>query len=122
MVGTAEDISVVVTAVNLGRRPFIDGDLEHSAGGRLTQVYPNKMLIPLSGAAICGNMKLNTLAKLAWSLDHERHEVVLEESIRLGAERALRRMLELSGGWSAPSAEESRLEEAGLRKSGCGCA
>jgi quinolinate synthase len=88
----------------------------------LNQQYPEKTLIPLSGAAICGNMKLNTLAKLAWSLDHERHEVVLEENVRLGAERALRRMLELSGGWSAPSAEEIRLEEAGLRKSGCGCA
>ena len=89
---------------------------------RLNQQYPEKTLIPLSGAAICGNMKLNTLAKLAWSLDHGRHEVVLEENMRLRAERSLRRMLELSGGWSAASAEESRLEEAGLRKSGCGCA
>ena len=89
---------------------------------RLNQEYPEKTLVPLSGAAICGNMKLNTLAKLAWSLDHERHEVVLEENMRVRAERALRRMLALSGGWAAPSAEESRLEEAGLRKSGCGCA
>jgi hypothetical protein len=31
-------------------------------------------------------------------------------------------MLELSGGWKAPSDEERRLEEAGLGKSGCGCA
>ena len=85
---------------------------------RLNQQYPEKTLIPLSGAAICGNMKLNTLAKLAWSLDHERHEVVLEENMRLRAERALRRMLELSGGWSAASAEESRLEEAGLEEVG----
>ena len=89
---------------------------------RLNQEYPEKTLVPLSGAAICGNMKLNTLAKLAWSLDHGRHEVVLEENMRVRAERALRRMLALSGGWAAPSAEESRLEEAGLRKSGCGCA
>jgi quinolinate synthase len=89
---------------------------------RLNQQYPEKTLIPLSGAAICGNMKLNTLAKLAWSLDHGRHEVVLEENMRLRAERSLRRMLELSGGWSVASAEESQLEEAGLRKSGCGCA
>ena len=89
---------------------------------RLVQQYPDKTLVPLSGAAICGNMKLNTLAKLAWSLEHERHEIVLDEDVRVRAERALRRMLELSGGWTAPSAEEKNLEEAGLRKSGCGCA
>ena len=89
---------------------------------RLVQVHPDKTFIPLSGAAICGNMKLNTLAKLAWSLDHEQHEVLLDEDVRVRAERALRRMLELSGGWRAPTTEEQRLEEAGLRKSGCGCA
>jgi quinolinate synthase len=90
---------------------------------RLHQLYPDKTLIPLSGAAICGNMKLNTMAKLAWSLDHGRHEVVLEENVRLGAERALRRMLDLSGGWQrTASAEEERLELAGVRPRGCGCA
>ncbi|HZD04885.1 MAG TPA: quinolinate synthase NadA [Longimicrobiales bacterium] len=89
---------------------------------RLKQRFPEKTLVPLSGAAICGNMKLNTLAKLAWCLDHERHEVVLEEPIRQGAERALRRMLELSGGWRAPSEEEEELELAGVRPRGCGCA
>jgi quinolinate synthase len=90
---------------------------------RLHQLYPNKTMIPLSGAAICGNMKLNTLAKLAWSLDHKRHEVVLEENVRLGAERALRRMLELSGGWRATATpEEEELELTGVRPRGCGCA
>jgi quinolinate synthase len=88
---------------------------------RLRQRFPDKTLIPLSGAAICGNMKMNTLAKLAWSLDNLRHEVVLDEEVRLRAERSLRRMLDLSGGWRPPSAEEEALEEAGLRKSGCGC-
>jgi len=89
---------------------------------RLKQRFPNKTLIPLSGAAICGNMKMNTLAKLAWSLDNLQHEVVLDEDVRQRAERALRRMLDLSGGWRAPSAEEAALEEAGIRPSGCGCA
>jgi quinolinate synthase len=88
---------------------------------RLKQRFPNKTLIPLSGAAICGNMKMNTLAKLAWSLDHMRHEVVLDEEVRCRAELALRRMLDRSGGWRAPNAEELALEEAGIRKSGCGC-
>jgi quinolinate synthase len=89
---------------------------------RLKQRYPHKTMIPLSGAAICGNMKLNTLAKLAWSLDHLRHEVVLPEDVRAGAERALRRMLDLSGGWTRPTAAEEELELAGVRPRGCGCA
>ena len=88
---------------------------------RLKQRYPLKTLIPLSGAAICGNMKLNTLAKLAWSLDHKRHEVVLPEDVRLGAERSLRRMLDLSGGWTRPTDREEALELAGVRPNGCGC-
>jgi quinolinate synthase len=89
---------------------------------RLVQQYPEKTFIPLSGAAICGNMKLNTLAKLAWSLDHEKYEITLPEDVRVRAERSLRRMLALSGGWKAGTEEEKRLEDAGLRKSGCGCA
>ena len=89
---------------------------------RLVDQYPGKKFIPLSGAAICGNMKLNTLAKLAWSLEHERYEVLLDEDIRVRAERSLRRMLELSGGWRAPTVVERGIEEAGLKMSGCGCA
>ncbi len=89
---------------------------------RLRQSYPEKTFIPLSGAAVCGNMKLNTLAKLAWSLDHVEHEVVLDEDVRVRAEAALRRMLDLSGGWTAPTEEEEALELAGVRPSGCGCA
>jgi quinolinate synthase len=89
---------------------------------RLRQRFPRKTFVPLSGAAICGNMKLNTLAKLAWCLDHERFEVTLDEQVRAGAERALRRMLDLSGGWRPPTAEEEALELAGVRTSGCGCA
>ncbi|HSW31446.1 MAG TPA: quinolinate synthase NadA [Longimicrobiales bacterium] len=89
---------------------------------RLKQRFPGKTFVPLSGAAVCGNMKLNTLAKLAWCLDHERHEVVLPEDVRVRAERALRAMLELSGGWTAPSDAESALELAAVRPDGCGCA
>ena len=89
---------------------------------RLKARFPEKTLVPLSGAAICGNMKVNTLAKLAWCLDHGEHELVLSEEIRSRAELSLRRMLELNDGWVAPTAEEAALEEAGLRKPGCGCA
>jgi quinolinate synthase len=89
---------------------------------RMKSRFPEKTLIPLSGAAVCGNMKLNTLAKLAWCLDHRQHEVVLDEDVRVRAERSLRAMLDLSGGWTAPTEEEKNLELAGVRPSGCGCA
>ncbi len=89
---------------------------------RLKQRFPEKTLVPLSGAAICGNMKMNTLAKLAWSLDHVAHEVVLDEDVRSRAEASLTRMLDLSGGWRAPTAEEAALEDESLRPGGCGCA
>jgi quinolinate synthase len=89
---------------------------------RMKARFPHKTLIPLSGAAVCGNMKLNTLAKLAWSLDHKQHEVVLDEDVRARAEHSLRAMLDLSGGWTAPNDEEKALELAGVRPSGCGCA
>ena len=89
---------------------------------RMKQRFPEKIFVPLSGAAVCGNMKLKNLAKLAWSLDHRQHEVVLSEDIRVRAERSLRAMLELSGGWAAPTEEERDLELAGVRPSGCGCA
>ena len=89
---------------------------------RLHQLYPSKTIVPLSRAAICGNMKVNTLAKLAWSLDHVKHEVLLEEDVRSRAEVALRRMLDQSGGWRPASAEEERLEQDGIGRSGCGCA
>ena len=110
MVRLAEEYDQLIIGTERG---LVDG---------LAQVHPEKTFVPLSGAAICGNMKLNTLAKLAWSLEHGRHEVVLDEAVRVRAERALRRMLELSGGWRAPTEDERRLEEAGLGKSGCGCA
>lgn len=89
---------------------------------RLRQRFPHKTFIPLSGAAICGNMKLNTLAKLAWCLDHVEYEIELDEDVRRRAERALRRMLDLSGGWRAPTEAEEQLERAGVRPRGCGCA
>ncbi len=91
---------------------------------RLVQLHPDKTIIPLSRAAVCGNMKVNTLAKLAWCLDHERHEVMLDEDVRVRAEHALRGMLSISGGWRLPSDEEAALEAQSVAAgaSGCGCA
>ena len=70
---------------------------------RLKHRFPEKTLIPLSGAAVCGNMKMNTLAKLAWSLDNGKHQVVLDEDGRRRAHQARQRMLDLSGGWRPAS-------------------
>ena len=88
---------------------------------RLQQQYPDKKLIPLSRAAVCGNMKVNTLAKLAWSLDHQKHEVTLNEDVRIRAEAALRRMLDISGGRIEPTLQEKKFEDAAQRARGCGC-
>jgi quinolinate synthase len=89
---------------------------------RLQERHPHKTFVPLSGAAICGNMKMNTLAKLAWCLEHEQYPLELDEEIRSGAERSLRRMLDLSGGWRPLNEEEAELELVGVRPKGCGCA
>ena len=89
---------------------------------RLQERYPHKTFVPLSGAAICGNMKLNTLAKLAWCLEHEQYPLELPEEVRSGAERSLRKMLDLSGGWRPLNEEEAELELVGVRPKGCGCA
>jgi quinolinate synthase len=88
---------------------------------QLQRRFPEKTMVPLSGAAICGNMKVNTLAKLAWCLDHGEHELVLDEEVRVRAERALRRMLEL-GPAPEPTDEATALEDEDVRRSGCGCA
>lgn len=120
----ADHVTSTSGMVKLGETtdvPLIIGT-ERGLVDRLRQRFPDKTFVPLSGAAICGNMKLNTLAKLAWSLDHRQHEVTLDEEVRLGAASALRAMLELSGGWKAPTAEEEALEMAGVRPKGCGCA
>ena len=88
---------------------------------RMKNRYPEKTIVPLSGAAICGNMKLNTLAKLAWALEHEEYEVHLDEEIRAKAEGSLLRMMAVSDGWTGPTEEEEALELAGVRPKGCGC-
>lgn len=89
---------------------------------KIQKEYPHKTFVPLSKAAICGNMKANTLAKLAWSLDHLRFEVTMPEDVRVRAEKALRRMLEVSGSLVGTDEEREELEMAGIRSKGCGCA
>jgi quinolinate synthase len=83
--------------------------------------YPEKTLIPLSGAAVCGNMKLNDLPKLAWSLDHVQYEITMPEDVRSRAEASLRRMLEISGGWKHIPEGEEAFQGIAAQAPGCGC-
>jgi quinolinate synthase len=63
---------------------------------RMNREYPEKNFYPLSAFAVCRNMKMTDLARVAWALDNEQYEITVPEEIRARAERALRRMLELS--------------------------
>lgn len=62
----------------------------------LAAEFPDRNLYALTADAICPNMKLTTLAKLAYSLDHGVYEVTVSEDVRVAAKRALDRMLEVS--------------------------
>jgi quinolinate synthase len=121
------DLADVVTSTSGMVRMAAEHDeliigTERGLVDKLQKDYPHKTFVPLSKAAICGNMKANTLAKLAWSLDHLRFEVTMPEDVRVRAEKALQRMLDVSGGWTPPTPEQERLEMAGIRSKGCGCA
>ena len=63
---------------------------------RMNREYPEKNFYPLSAFAVCRNMKMTDLPKLAWALDNEQYEIAVPEDTRARAEGALRRMLELS--------------------------
>ncbi len=67
---------------------------------RLRKEVPGKIFIPgpteLCACNDCRYMKMNTLEKLRDCLDRLSPEIVIEEGVRLKAERSVRRMLELS--------------------------
>jgi len=62
---------------------------------QLAAAYPDKGIYPLAPRAVCGNMKLTTLDKAAWALEHEAGEITVPEDVAAGARRALERMLAL---------------------------
>jgi quinolinate synthase len=64
---------------------------------RMNREYPEKNFYPLSAFAVCRNMKMIDLPKVAWALDNEQYDIVVPEEIRARAEGALSRMLALSG-------------------------
>ena len=63
---------------------------------QLAVAYPNKGIYPLSRGAVCNNMKMTTLAKVAWALEHEANEITVPTGIAARAKQALDRMLEIS--------------------------
>lgn len=62
---------------------------------QLAAAHPDKGIYPLSPRAVCRNMKLTTLDKVAYALEHEAGEVSVPEDVAVAARRALERMLAL---------------------------
>jgi quinolinate synthase len=62
----------------------------------MEKACPNKKFYPLVDDFICEDMKKNTLEKVLHVLEHEDHEIILEEDILKKAKLALDKMLELS--------------------------
>jgi len=62
---------------------------------RLKKENPRIQYYPLSAYAMCPNMKMNTLETVRDSLRDMRTKIQVPETIRIGAKRALDRMLEV---------------------------
>lgn len=62
---------------------------------RLRREFPDKRFHPLSAFAVCRNMKMTDLPRLLWSMETEQHDIEIPENVRVQAESALRRMLEV---------------------------
>ncbi len=56
---------------------------------------PHKTFYPASELADCPNMKLNTVEKILWSLEDMVYEVRVPEDVRVRAQEAVQRMLDL---------------------------
>lgn len=62
---------------------------------RIRREMPEKKVGWIKPDAICSNMKLITLSKLAFAMEHRIFEVDIEENIRAKAELAIKKMLEI---------------------------
>lgn len=60
---------------------------------RLNKENPGKNFYPVTDLAVCPNMKMTTLEKVLWSLEDMKTVVSVDESVRVKAEQAIRRML-----------------------------
>ncbi|NWF86266.1 quinolinate synthase NadA [Candidatus Bathyarchaeota archaeon] len=64
---------------------------------RLKKDNPKKEFIPAYEAAVCPNMKLNTLEKLYVALKEEKYAVTVPDAIARQARKALEKMFEITG-------------------------
>ncbi|MBN1293840.1 MAG: quinolinate synthase NadA [Candidatus Latescibacteria bacterium] len=61
---------------------------------QLQDRFPDIGIWPLSEFAVCGTMKLTTLAKVAWSIETGNYVVTLPEDVIENARQSLEKMLE----------------------------
>ncbi|MHC4174829.1 MAG: quinolinate synthase NadA [Planctomycetota bacterium] len=59
----------------------------------LKRQSPDKEFFPAAERAICPNMKLMTLEKIAWALEDMQYKVTVPQDIRIRAQKALDRMV-----------------------------
>jgi len=62
---------------------------------QLQVTYPRLSIFPLTSSAVCATQKLTTLAKVAWCIENQANEIVLDEEIRRRAYGAVKRMIEI---------------------------
>ncbi len=63
---------------------------------KLKKENPGKTFYLLSQGLICQNMKMTSLEDVASALEEMKHQIRVEEEVRVKAKEALDRMLELS--------------------------
>ncbi len=63
---------------------------------RLKKENPEKIFYPANSSAVCADMKLITLEKIAASLSEMKYEVKVPEAIRKDAKRAVDKMLKVA--------------------------
>lgn len=62
---------------------------------RIGREFPGKRCWQVTGRAVCPNMKLNTLEKVAWALEEMKYALEVDEETAGKARLALERMLEV---------------------------
>jgi quinolinate synthase len=63
---------------------------------RLKRENPDKMFIPVTEQAVCPNMKLIRIDNVLDSLEKIKFKITVSENVREPAEKAIRKMLEMS--------------------------
>jgi quinolinate synthase len=61
----------------------------------LKRQSPDKEFFPATERAICPNMKLMTLGKIAWALEDMQYKITVPHDIRIRAKKSLDRMVEI---------------------------